>query len=118
MLIMCWRWPLPAMKSVSGSSIPHYSPHWLSRFKGIFERLQNPAPAPLSCAVRSSATAEDLPDASFAGQQETWLNVVGIGAVLERVKGVFASLYNDRAIAYRVHQGFAHADIALSAGVQ
>src|SRR5260363_244534 len=83
-----------------------------------FERLQNPAPAPLSCAARSSATAEDLPDASFAGQQETWLNVVGIGAVLERVKGVFASLYNDRAIAYRVHQGFAHADIALSAGVQ
>jgi pyruvate,water dikinase len=69
-------------------------------------------------AVRSSATAEDLPDASFAGQQETYLNVVGIEAVLDRVRHVFASLYNDRAISYRVHQGFAHHDVALSAGVQ
>ncbi len=69
-------------------------------------------------AVRSSATAEDLPDASFAGQQETYLNVTGIGDVLHKVKQVFASLYNDRAIAYRVHQGFQHADVALSAGVQ
>ena len=68
--------------------------------------------------MRSSATAEDLPDASFAGQQETFLNVVGIDAVLDRIKHVFASLYNDRAIAYRVHKGFAHADVALSAGVQ
>ena len=71
-----------------------------------------------SFAVRSSATAEDLPDASFAGQQETFLNVVGIDAVLHKMKEVFASLYNDRAISYRVHQGFAHADVALSAGVQ
>ena len=72
----------------------------------------------ISVAVRSSATAEDLPDASFAGQQETFLNVVGIDAVLDRIRHVFASLYNDRAIAYRVHKGFAHADVALSAGVQ
>jgi len=69
-------------------------------------------------AVRSSATAEDLPDASFAGQQETFLNVVGIAEVLEKVKQVFASLYNDRAISYRVHKGYAHAEVALSAGIQ
>ncbi len=69
-------------------------------------------------AVRSSATAEDLPDASFAGQQETFLNVVGADAVVARVKEVFASLYNDRAIAYRVHHGFKHEDVFLSAGVQ
>lgn len=71
-----------------------------------------------SFAVRSSATAEDLPDASFAGQQETFLNVIGIDEVLHKMKEVFASLYNDRAISYRVHKGFAHADVALSAGVQ
>ena len=71
-----------------------------------------------SFAVRSSATAEDLPDASFAGQQETFLNVVGIEAVLHKMKEVFASLYNDRAISYRVHKGFAHEGVALSAGVQ
>lgn len=71
-----------------------------------------------SFAVRSSATAEDLPDASFAGQQETFLNVVGIDDVLHKMKEVFASLYNDRAISYRVHKGFAHTDVALSAGVQ
>jgi len=71
-----------------------------------------------SFAVRSSATAEDLPDASFAGQQETFLNVVGIEQVLHKMKEVFASLYNDRAISYRVHKGFAHSDVALSAGVQ
>ncbi|MDE1555295.1 phosphoenolpyruvate synthase [Comamonas aquatica] len=71
-----------------------------------------------SFAVRSSATAEDLPDASFAGQQETFLNVVGIDDVLHKMKEVFASLYNDRAISYRVHKGFAHDVVALSAGVQ
>ncbi len=71
-----------------------------------------------SYAVRSSATAEDLPDASFAGQQETFLNVVGIETVLHKMKEVFASLYNDRAISYRVHKGFAHSEVALSAGVQ
>ena len=71
-----------------------------------------------SFAVRSSATAEDLPDASFAGQQESYLNVVGIEDVLIRIKEVFASLYNDRAISYRVHKGFLHAEVALSAGIQ
>ncbi len=71
-----------------------------------------------SVAVRSSATAEDLPDASFAGQQETFLNVQGLDAVMIAIKEVFASLYNDRAISYRVHQGFAHEDVALSAGIQ
>ena len=69
-------------------------------------------------AVRSSATAEDLPDASFAGQQETFLNVRGAGQVVEKTHEVFASLFNDRAIAYRVHQGFAHSDVAISAGIQ
>ncbi len=72
----------------------------------------------ISVAVRSSATAEDLPDASFAGQQETFLNVRGIEDVLTKVKEVFASLYNDRAISYRTHQDFAHEDVALSAGLQ
>ena len=72
----------------------------------------------ISVAVRSSATAEDLPDASFAGQQETFLNIVGADNVLHAMKEVFASLYNDRAIAYRVHKGFTHAEVALSAGVQ
>lgn len=71
-----------------------------------------------SFAVRSSATAEDLPDASFAGQQETFLNVVGIEAILHKIREVFASLYNDRAISYRVHKGFAHEHVALSAGIQ
>ena len=74
--------------------------------------------ASASFAVRSSATAEDMPDASFAGQQETFLNVVGIDDVLHKMREVFASLYNDRAISYRVHKGYAHADVALSAGVQ
>ena len=72
----------------------------------------------LAVAVRSSATAEDLPEASFAGQQETLLNVRGADALVEAVREVFASLFNDRAIAYRVHQGFAHEEVALSAGVQ
>ncbi len=76
------------------------------------------AHAGASFAVRSSATAEDLPDASFAGQQETFLNVHGIDDVLHKMKEVFASLYNDRAISYRAHKGFAHRDVALSAGVQ
>ena len=82
-----------------------------------FVRLQGNNPE-ASFAVRSSATAEDLPDASFAGQQETFLNVVGIDDVLHKMKEVFASLYNDRAISYRVHKGFAHDVVALSAGVQ
>lgn len=82
-----------------------------------FAKLSEGNPA-ASFAVRSSATAEDLPDASFAGQQETFLNVVGIDDVLHKMKEVFASLYNDRAISYRVHKGFAHDVVALSAGVQ
>ncbi len=74
--------------------------------------------ADIAVAVRSSATAEDLPDASFAGQQETFLNVSGADDVIHTLKEVFASLYNDRAIAYRVHHGFKHEDVSLSAGVQ
>lgn len=83
-----------------------------------YQSLQADSKAEISVAVRSSATAEDLPDASFAGQQESFLNVSGINEVLVKVRQVFASLYNDRAIAYRVHQGFEHADVALSAGIQ
>src|SRR6266496_1521039 len=72
----------------------------------------------VSVAVRSSATAEDLPDASFAGQQETFLNIRGLANVMTALKHVFASLYNDRAISYRIHKGFGHSAVALSAGVQ
>jgi pyruvate,water dikinase len=86
--------------------------------RGAYEKLQTEAGAEATWAVRSSATAEDLPDASFAGQQETFLNIQGADNVLHAIKEVFASLYNDRAIAYRVHQGFTHHDVALSAGVQ
>src|SRR3982751_6260850 len=82
-----------------------------------YERVSKGAPN-ASFAVRSSATAEDLPDASFAGQQETYLNIRGIDNVLDAVRRVFASLYNDRAIAYRVHKGFTHAEVSISAGVQ
>src|SRR5712671_3335454 len=71
-----------------------------------------------SVAVRSSATAEDLPDASFAGQQETFLNVRGPAALMDAIRNCFASLFTDRAISYRVHKGFAHADVALSVGIQ
>jgi pyruvate,water dikinase len=84
----------------------------------FYQWLKADSSSEISVAVRSSATAEDLPDASFAGQQETFLNVSGVDAVVARVKEVFASLYNDRAIAYRVHKGFAHENVALSAGVQ
>ena len=94
-----------------------FPPEFERAVRGSFEALSAGNPQ-ASFAVRSSATAEDLPDASFAGQQETFLNVVGIEDVLNKMKEVFASLYNDRAISYRVHQGFAHADVALSAGVQ
>ena len=72
----------------------------------------------IAVAVRSSATAEDLPDASFAGQQETFLNVRGFDHMIDAMHQVFASLFNDRAISYRVHHGFKHSDVALSAGVQ
>lgn len=85
--------------------------------RAAFTTLSNGNPE-IAVAVRSSATAEDLPDASFAGQQETFLNIRGIDNVLIAIKEVFASLYNDRAISYRVHQGFDHDVVALSAGVQ
>jgi pyruvate,water dikinase len=83
-----------------------------------YATLTAEAGSEVSWAVRSSATAEDLPDASFAGQQETFLNVCGLDNIKQAIKEVFASLYNDRAISYRVHQGFTHAEVALSAGVQ
>ena len=95
-----------------------FPPQLESDIRGAYEQLAAGSGEEASFAVRSSATAEDLPDASFAGQQETFLNVRGIDDVLLAIREVFASLYNDRAIAYRVHHGFAHADVALSAGVQ
>ena len=82
-----------------------------------YERVSKDAPG-ASFAVRSSATAEDLPDASFAGQQETYLNIQGVEHILDAVRRVYASLYNDRAIAYRVHKGFTHSEVSISAGVQ
>ena len=95
-----------------------FQPRLEQEIKSYYDRLVADSSSEMSFAVRSSATAEDLPDASFAGQQETFLNVVGIDNVLEAMKHVFASLYNDRAISYRVHKGFTHAEVALSAGVQ
>ena len=88
-----------------------------SDIAAAYRNLSEAVPA-ATFAVRSSATAEDLPDASFAGQQETFLNINGLENVVHAIREVYASLYNDRAIAYRVHQGFDHADVALSAGVQ
>ena len=95
-----------------------FQPQLEADIRAQFAELTQNDAAGLSFAVRSSATAEDLPDASFAGQQESYLNVSGIDDVLDKIKHVFASLYNDRAIAYRVHKGFTHAEVALSAGVQ
>ncbi|UCE90006.1 MAG: phosphoenolpyruvate synthase [Pseudomonadota bacterium] len=89
-----------------------------SAIREAYDTLTADSGEDMSFAVRSSATAEDLPDASFAGQQETYLNIHGLDNILGAIKAVFASLFNDRAIAYRVHHGFAHADVALSAGVQ
>src|SRR3990167_9647349 len=84
-------------------------------YKNLVETIGN---SDFSVAVRSSATAEDLPNASFAGQQETYLNISGIENVLQSIKLVFASLFNDRAISYRVHNNFAHNEVAISAGIQ
>lgn len=95
-----------------------FQPRLQQEIAEFYHRLVDDSASEVSFAVRSSATAEDLPDASFAGQQETFLNVVGIDNVLEAMKHVFASLYNDRAISYRVHKGFTHSEVALSAGVQ
>lgn len=89
-----------------------------AEIKSAYEQLVAQSGLEASFAVRSSATAEDLPDASFAGQQETFLNVSGLENILGAIKEVFASLYNDRAIAYRVHHGFDHSQVALSAGIQ
>ncbi|MBI3368141.1 MAG: phosphoenolpyruvate synthase, partial [Burkholderiales bacterium] len=94
-----------------------FPPAFEAAVREAFAKLTADGPE-ASFAVRSSATAEDMPDASFAGQQETFLNVQGIADVLHRMKEVFASLYNDRAISYRVHKGYTHAEVALSAGVQ
>lgn len=93
-------------------------PRLESEVRDAYGKMQAEAGVDISWAIRSSATAEDLPDASFAGQQETFLNINGVDHVLSAIKLVFASLYNDRAITYRVHQGFKHQDVALSAGVQ
>jgi len=95
-----------------------FQPRLAQEINDFYQQLVADSSSEMSFAVRSSATAEDLPDASFAGQQETFLNVVGIDNILEAMKHVFASLYNDRAISYRVHKGFTHAEVALSAGVQ
>src|SRR5512134_582655 len=95
-----------------------FPPDFEAEIRIIFQELTHGSSSGTSFAVRSSATAEDMPDASFAGQQETFLNVSGLDAVLHRIREVFASLYNDRAIAYRVHKGYAHGEVALSAGVQ
>ena len=95
-----------------------FQPRLQQEIETFYSQLVSDSTAEMSFAVRSSATAEDLPDASFAGQQESFLNVVGLSNVLEAMKHVFASLYNDRAISYRVHKGFTHAEVALSAGVQ
>ena len=95
-----------------------FQPRLQTEINDFYYRLVDDSASEMSFAVRSSATAEDLPDASFAGQQETFLNVVGIDNILEAIKHVFSSLYNDRAISYRVHKGFTHAEVALSAGIQ
>lgn len=96
-----------------------FTPEFEHAIQSAYERLtQQIGHDDFSVAVRSSATAEDLPDASFAGQQETYLNIKGVENVLLAIKHVFASLFNDRAIAYRVHHEFAHHDVALSAGIQ
>lgn len=95
-----------------------FSTEFENNIRIAYKKMLDTAGHEISVAVRSSATAEDLPDASFAGQQESFLNVKGIDAVLQAIKEVFASLYNDRAIAYRVHHGFNHEDVAISAGIQ
>ncbi len=89
-----------------------------NELRAAYQQMEHQIDQPFSVAVRSSATAEDLPSASFAGQQETYLNVSGINHILLAVKKVFASMFNDRAIAYRVHQGFAHEKVGISAGIQ
>ncbi len=95
-----------------------FLPDMQNDIEKAYDKLAGEFSADASFAVRSSATAEDMPDASFAGQQETFLNVRGLDAVMVAIKHVFASLFNDRAISYRVHQGYDHRGVALSAGIQ
>ena len=95
-----------------------FPPALEEEIKSCYQELEKQSPKEASYAVRSSATAEDLPDASFAGQQESFLNIRGVDNVLKAIRQVFASLYNDRAISYRAHQGFDHGAVALSAAVQ
>ncbi|MCO6510427.1 MAG: phosphoenolpyruvate synthase [Aridibacter famidurans] len=110
--------------SKAGEEIRHWvtsaklQPGLEDEIRSAYEKINSHSNGVHSFAVRSSATAEDLPEASFAGQQETFLNVSDIDDVLLRVRDVFASLYNDRAISYRVHHGFDHSEVALSAGIQ
>ena len=114
---MTWRSsPPPARASASWILATPFPPAFEQAVRAALTRIG--AGAELAVAVRSSATAEDLPEASFAGQQETFLNVRGAADVLATMHEVFASLFNDRAISYRVHQGFDHGAVALSAGVQ
>ena len=104
-----------ARQSILGADLPE---PLAEAIVAAYERLSEGAPGPVDVAVRSSATAEDLPDASFAGQQETYLNVQGAEQVLETCKRCFASLFTDRAISYRVDRGYSHVDVGLSVGVQ
>jgi pyruvate,water dikinase len=115
---MSTRSPPPARRFRSCSSRPPFPAPLEEEIREHYQQLERQAGGKASFAVRSSATAEDLPEASFAGQQETFLNISGADNVLEAIRHVFASLYNDRAISYRVHQGFAHGAVALSAAVQ
>ncbi|MFT5163864.1 MAG: pyruvate,water dikinase, partial [Alteromonadaceae bacterium] len=92
-----------------------FQPALTEAIEAAYQKLHGQSKGEVSFAVRSSATAEDMPDASFAGQQETFLNVVGIDAIMIAIKHVYASLFNDRAISYRVHQGYDHRGVALSA---
>ncbi len=107
----------PAKRSAAGSRTRRCHPVSPATIEQSYQALVDGADS-ASFAVRSSATAEDLPDASFAGQQDTFLNISGLENILHAVSEVFASIYNDRAIAYRAHHGFAHDDVALSVGVQ
>nr|ART35615.1 A83 [uncultured bacterium] len=100
---------------IEGAPLPKALESDISKY---YQEVVKSTSTEISFAVRSSATAEDLPDASFAGQQETFLNIRGVENILQAIRHVFASLYNDRAISYRVHQGFAHGEVALSAAVQ
>ena len=115
--MMCSGWPRSASRIRAAVVEQPFPADLEADIRTAYDRLAG-GEDERSFAVRSSATAEDLPDASFAGQQETFLNIRGIDAILVAIRQVFASLFNDRAIAYRVHHGFAHELVALSAGVQ